>query len=71
VRSPPDIRQRRPLARSAARARAAEPQTTVVSITRLDAWRQERAELPPGPDVCPPWCEWCYAPNWLAGWWSQ
>jgi hypothetical protein len=22
-------------------------------------------ELPPGPAVCPPWCPWCYAPNWL------
>jgi hypothetical protein len=41
VRSPPDERRRRPLARSAARSGAAEPQT-MASITRITDTRQRR-----------------------------
>jgi hypothetical protein len=40
-------------------------EATVVS---LDAWRRR---LPPGPDQCPSWCEWCYGPNRLGGRWSS
>jgi hypothetical protein len=68
MRSPSDTRRRRPLGRSAVGV-SSSPSSTTATVTHLNVWRLERVELPPGPDVCPPWCEWCYAPNWLAGWW--
>jgi hypothetical protein len=40
------------------------------NVVNLDAYRRSRVELPPGPNVCPPSCEWCFAPNRLdrRGW---
>jgi hypothetical protein len=37
-------------------------------VVNLDGWRRR---LPPGPDRCPPWCEWCYGPNRLGGRWTS
>jgi hypothetical protein len=39
-------------------------------VVNLDAYRARRVELPPGPDRCPPWCEWCFGGNQLdwRGW---
>lgn len=47
------------------------PGRSVGVVIPLDSGRQRRVEregwLEAGPDVCPPWCPWCFSPFWLGG----